>query len=221
MKMAVLADDLQKKELLSRETAALTQFIWADSFSNLLQIQGADAYLDLDFELDKDRIGALAGLIPGAEVLVNAVIPTIQEIGQPFIRINAWPGFLKRSICEIAFSGQRDGQSIKSLFDRLSWKYRAVPDTTGMLSPRIIAMIINEAYYTLEEKISTEAEIDTAMKLGTNYPYGPFEWASLIGLDRIHGLLTRLEEKDLRYSISETLKKRVFENGKKPDPVAG
>jgi 3-hydroxybutyryl-CoA dehydrogenase len=32
-----------------------------------------------------------------------------------------------------------------------------------------------------DDEISTKAEIDIAMKLGTNYPYGPFEWSEKSG----------------------------------------
>src|ERR1700744_4049347 len=51
-----------------------------------------DAYIDLDFLPEPARIEKLANLLP-ALVFVNAVTPTLGEIGKPFIRINAWPGF--------------------------------------------------------------------------------------------------------------------------------
>ncbi len=44
-------------------------------------------------------------------------------------------------------------------------------------------MIINESYFGLGDEISTKAEIDIAMKLGTNQPMGPIELADFIGLD--------------------------------------
>src|ERR1700710_2457559 len=47
---------------------------------------------------------------------------------------------------------------------------------------RVVAMIINEAYYALDAGVSSKESIDLAMKLGTGYPYGPFEWADRIGL---------------------------------------
>ena len=68
-------------------------------------------------------------------------------------------------------------------------------------------MIINEAFYALEEKISTMEEIDMAMKLGTNYPSGPFEWAEKIGIRRIYLLLEKLALKEARYTPSPALKK--------------
>ena len=66
-------------------------------------------------------------------------------------------------------------------------------------------MIINEAYFALEDNVSSKAEIDTAMKLGTNYPYGPFEWASVIGTENILTLLQKLYLTDSRYKPSQLL----------------
>jgi 3-hydroxybutyryl-CoA dehydrogenase len=70
-------------------------------------------------------------------------------------------------------------------------------------------MVINEAYYTLQEKTATTADIDLAMKLGTNYPYGPFEWAARIGLENIYQLLQAVyaDTQDERYRICPLLKK--------------
>ena len=71
-------------------------------------------------------------------------------------------------------------------------------------------MIINEAYFALEEGVSTKEEIDTAMKLGTNYPYGPFEWAKKIGLKNIFQLLDKLHKTNLRYEPAALLKKEAI-----------
>jgi len=47
------------------------------------------------------------------------------------------------------------------------------------------------------------------MKLGTNYPYGPFEWADLIGIKEVYETLHALYEdtKDERYKICPLLKR--------------
>ena len=84
-----------------------------------------------------------------------------------------------------------------------------VPDQPGFISARIIAMIINEAYFAKSENVSTEKEIDVAMKLGTNYPYGPFEWASIIGIKNIYALLKILSETDSRYQPSHLIEEEV------------
>jgi 3-hydroxybutyryl-CoA dehydrogenase len=43
------------------------------------------------------------------------------------------------------------------------------------------------------------------MKLGTNYPFGPFEWASLIGTGNVLALLQKLSLTDSRYKPSQLL----------------
>ncbi len=69
-------------------------------------------------------------------------------------------------------------------------------------------MIINEAFYALGDDVSTKEEIDVAMKLGTNYPFGPFEWGEKIGLQNIIELLKKLSENDKRYNVAPYLQKQ-------------
>ena len=69
-----------------------------------------------------------------------------------------------------------------------------VDDRVGMVTPRIIFMIINEAYFTVQEGTAGKADIDQGMKLGTNYPYGPFEWSDRIGLQHVYELLEAVYE---------------------------
>ena len=85
-------------------------------------------------------------------------------------------------------------------------------DDYGFIAARIIAMIINEAYYALEENVSTKEQIDIAMKLGTNYPYGPFEWSEKIGIEKIYLLLEKLSVQNKRYTIAGSLKTTAEKN---------
>lgn len=132
-------------------------------------------------------------------VYVNGVITTLDKLPGTFIRINAWPGFLERSLIEVA--ADEDGAALtKSIFHKLDWNFQLVPDVPGMISARVVSMIVNEAYFALEDEVSTKEEIDIAMKLGTNYPFGPFEWSRKIGLGNIHSLLSHLSKTDPRYT---------------------
>lgn len=203
MVIAVLADEGLKEEFRSKVMPEHVEVLWADSLQSFRIIE-ADAYFDLLFNGDPERISRLKFLLP-KPVIVNSVILTGKQIGAPFIRINAWPTMLKRNITEIATSFPDQKESIKNIFQTLGWEYQIVPDTTGMITPRIVSMIINEAWFVLGDKISTMEEIDTAMKLGTNYPAGPFEWGEQIGLERIMSLLDELSKKDPRYAIAPLL----------------
>lgn len=85
-------------------------------------------------------------------------------------------------------------------------------DRIGMVLPRILCMIINEAYFALQEKIARPEDIDAAMRLGTNYPYGPIEWGEKIGLVQVRAVLEALQ-RDLaeeRYRIAPLLKQMAI-----------
>jgi 3-hydroxybutyryl-CoA dehydrogenase len=206
MKIAVIAGSSQKRELETRpcRTGQDIEWIRVDQVEDLDQQGDAHLYIDLDFIPDKDRIGQLSRLLP-APVMINSVVHTLSEIGKPFIRINAWPGFLERNIHELVVPDEKTATKLAALYEQLGWSYRLVADIPGMISARILATIINEAYYTLQAGISTRPEIDTAMKLGTNYPFGPFEWSERIGIANIYHLLSVLSEKESRYSPAEAL----------------
>ena len=204
MIVAILADEVIKAEILEKGTNSSTEIVWADSLQSLRIIE-ADAYFDLLFEYDTERISRLKFILP-KPVFVNSVIHTCKEISGGFFRINAWPTMINRKIIEVSVSENITPESrVKTIFDGLGWAFQYVPDVIGMITPRIVSMIINEAWFSLGEKVSTREEIDTAMKLGTNYPYGPFEWGDKIGLNRIRQLLSELQKTDNRYTIAPGL----------------
>jgi 3-hydroxybutyryl-CoA dehydrogenase len=58
-----------------------------------------------------------------------------------------------------------------------------VNEFPGFVTSRISAMIGNEAFYMLQEGVGTPEDIDKAIKLGLNFPMGPFELGDLVGLD--------------------------------------
>jgi 3-hydroxybutyryl-CoA dehydrogenase len=59
--------------------------------------------------------------------------------------------------------------------------------------PRLLSQIANEAAFALEEEIASPEDMDTAMKLGFNWPVGPLDFAELVGSRRAVALLERLE----------------------------
>lgn len=141
-------------------------------------------------------------------VFINSVIETLQELKTPgnVLRINGWPGFLQRPAWEIA--GYID-EHTRSVLESLGIRLHLVADEPGFIAARIIAMIINEAYLALEDEVSSKKEIDIAMKLGTNYPFGPFEWSTAIGTENILALLEKLNKESSRYKPAELLVKEV------------
>jgi 3-hydroxybutyryl-CoA dehydrogenase len=60
-----------------------------------------------------------------------------------------------------------------------------VQDAPGLVLARILMPIVNEAAFALTEGVASAADIDTAMQLGANFPFGPLHWADAIGIDRV------------------------------------
>ena len=195
MHIVVKADQQQKEEFLSKSIPSAIQISWMEN--DLIE---ADVYFDLQFQ-EK----ASFSTIVQQPVFVNAVVATCQELPVNYIRINAWNGFLMRPLLEVAASNEFYKAEASKTLNVLGWNFQFVADEPGMIAARIISMIINEAYFALGEKVSSKEEIDIAMKLGTNYPYGPFEWGEKIGLRKIYTLLKKLHERDERYSIAPAL----------------
>jgi 3-hydroxybutyryl-CoA dehydrogenase len=203
MKLIIIANDSQEKELQTNGFAAGIDVSYVRGIHELND--EADAILDLLFENTKERVNVLKSHLP-KPVLINAVADTLAEIQASFIRINAWPGFMGKPVKEIVAS-ESQLTLVQELFIQLNWKYRLVPDVNGMISPRIIVMIVNEAWITYEDGISSKEEIDIAMKLGTNYPFGPFEWGNYIGMTNIKSLIMKLNKENSAYKVATSLQR--------------
>jgi 3-hydroxybutyryl-CoA dehydrogenase len=170
------------------------------------EIPYGDAYFDLLYEDAGPRFSA----ITHQPVFINAVLLPAGGLPDNFIRINAWPGFLERKAFEMVQPGSGSvTAAAENVLKTLQWPYHWTPDIPGMIAARVVATIINEAYFGIGDGISSRSDIDTAMKLGTNYPYGPFEWSEKIGPQKIYQLLSQMAERDSRYTAAPALANEV------------
>lgn len=206
MSVIIVATPEQEEELASKDTNPDAKLIFIKSCSEFIPGDTHEAvfYLrdncdDLDFEK-----------FWGKPVFINCVVETLEEKKLPgnVSRINGWPGFLQRQTWEVSSKNKTIDSKV---FEHLHWDIVFVKDEPGLVASRVISMIINEAFFALEEGVSTMEEIDLAMKLGTNYPYGPFEWQKKIGLQNIYCLLKSLSVKNKRYTVSPLLEKKYLE----------
>ncbi len=56
-------------------------------------------------------------------------------------------------------------------------------DSAGFVVNRILMPMINEAFFALQEGLASAEDIDSAMKLGCNFPMGPLQLADFVGID--------------------------------------
>jgi len=197
MRVVVLTDESLKAELLANADDLHQQVIWVDTLGQLQQHADANAWIDLLFE--KEHLTVLQNFLPKT-IIINSVVDTLNETDSSFVRINAWPTLLKSDSIEASCLVREKKQVAETIFSLFNKKMQWLPDEPGFVTPRVVSMIINEAFISLQEGVSTREEIDLAMKLGTNYPNGPFEWADKIGMNKVKSLLEKLSISQDRYT---------------------
>ncbi len=97
----------------------------------------------------------------------------------------------------------------------LGWQPQAVADTPGLVVARTVAMLVNEAADAVLQGVCSEAGADAAMKLGVNYPAGPFEWLARWSAAEVVVLLHALDScyRGERYRVSPWLQRRARAQG--------
>ncbi len=182
----------------------------------------SDLLLDLHLDENPQHLKKYAALhenqwlIVGAVKcqLVRAVAECSENLHCHLAGLNTLPSFLNRRLWEMSFLKEEDATLFAEKLADIGVEIKAVKDRVGMVTPRIILMIINEAFYTVQEGTAQKMDIDQAMKLGTNYPNGPFEWANKIGIAHVYRTLEALHEdtQDPRYKICPLLKTEYLQS---------
>jgi 3-hydroxybutyryl-CoA dehydrogenase len=127
--------------------------------------------------------------------------------GFNLIGCNWLPGFIEMPVTEVSVIDEGQLLVLEAIMAQLGWQFEVVKDSVGMVTPRVVCMIINEAYMAAEEEIASRPDINTAMRLGTNYPLGPFEWCEKIGVKHVCDVLSSVYAAtgNERYQVSPLL----------------
>jgi 3-hydroxybutyryl-CoA dehydrogenase len=192
MAIFIIADDAQRAELSGGK--AIEGIQWIADPSALPD--AADMVIDLQFVQDAARVERLRKC--QAQALV--VSSVTEKLDAGIIRICGWTTFLQGPVIEAAGGNETARKAAEEVFELFGKTVAWLNDEPGFITPRVISGIINEAYFALSEGVSDKASIDTALQLGTNYPYGPFAWSEKIGLKKVAELLTALSKAEARYA---------------------
>jgi 3-hydroxybutyryl-CoA dehydrogenase len=99
----------------------------------------------------------------------------------------------------------------KAAVDKMGKVAVRIKESPLHIMNRTLAAVINEASFMVAEGLADVPSIDNAMKLATNWPKGPFEFADEMGLDTVLGYLEVLQKEldGIKYRPSSLLRQKV------------
>ena len=129
--------------------------------------------------------------------------------------IDLLPASDKLRAIGVAFATSASGatrQAVLGALQACGWQPQEMLDTPGLWAARTVCMLINEAADAVHQGVCDEGGADLAMKLGTNWPVGPFEWLGLLGVDYTAAVLDNLHAgtRNERYRVSPLLQQRLW-----------
>ncbi|WP_205195130.1 3-hydroxyacyl-CoA dehydrogenase family protein [Chitinophaga sp. Cy-1792] len=213
MNILVIAD-AQRYEELQQKGFGKHKVQWKTHLEDVLSLKAFDLVIDTLFD-DRISNAVIYARNPEVPVLACMVKVSLSEVmhhaafeqGFNLMGCNLLPGFINMQVMEVTVKDNDQYQTLDNIMYQLGWEYAVVADSVGLVTARIVCMIINEAYLTAEEGTASRADIDISMKLGTNYPYGPFEWCERIGVKNVYEVLKAVQESsnDGRFEVAALL----------------
>lgn len=218
MRILIVGEEHHVEECKQKLGAGHAYSVISDYSSLNKHIQQQDIVFDFIIDEEPEEFDRYADL--NNTVFLNTAKMNLAQfsysVGNEFkctlFGFNGLPTFFNRPILEVSCLKKEDTMKLNGVMKNLGTEFLIVDDRVGLVTPRVICMIINEAYYTVQEGTATREDIDVAMKLGTNYPYGPFEWCQRIGIRHVYELLEAVydDTKDERYKICPLLKREYL-----------
>lgn len=213
----------------SEKKAILSRIKWSISLEDIkdcdLIIEAVDENLELKQSIFKqlEQIASKNAIfVTNTSTLSLSKLAEVTNRFDKFIGMHFLNPVPKVPLVEIVKGVDTSNETlskIKEFASRIGKTAVEVYEYPGYVTTRAIVPLLNEAMYILLEGIATANDIDTAMKLGYNFQYGPLELADSMGLDEVLTWMDTLWKTlgEPRYRACPILRKLVREKklGKK------
>jgi len=106
------------------------------------------------------------------------------------VGIAALPTLIRNSVIEVSptvYTSESAVDVARKFFISLKKEIAVVQDRVGMVLPRILCQIINEAMFAVQQDVALPKDIDTAMRLGMNYPSVRLSGGKESGFNQVYG----------------------------------
>lgn len=183
--------------------------------------QSPDILFDAMFLSPDTKLSSLSRLDAGSALIISNTLTVSATTAKSalseertLVGMPVFPNYFDRQpVVEycLPYGSTIDASKLVDFLAVLGKTAEPIKDALAGVFPRTLAMIVNEAAFAVEEQVATPADIDLAMKLGTNYPSGPLAWCDEIGAKALVAVLDALQREydPARYRVAPLLRRHA------------